>query len=68
MGPQDMDTCLAHAVNKLRSIEEIDDAHTMSIKMSIKMSAQYACTIESELGAAPNPAGSLGPGGQAARP
>ena len=64
MGTQNMDTSLAHAVNKLRSIEEIDDAHAMSIKMS----AQYAWTIESELGAAPNPAGSLGPGGHAARP
>lgn len=57
-------TCLAHAVNKLRSIEEINDANTMGIKMA----AQYAWTIESELGAPANPAGSLGPGGQTTRP
>lgn len=56
-------TCLAHAVKNLRSINEIDDAYTMGIKAA----AQYAWTIESELGTPGNPAGSLGPGG-ASRP
>lgn len=57
-------TCLAHAVNNLRSIDEIDDAHTHGIKAS----AQYAWTIETEAGAAAQPGGSLGPGGQTSRP
>jgi capsid protein len=39
-------TCLAHAVLNLRSIDEIDDAHTHGIKSS----AQYAWTIETAAG------------------
>lgn len=58
-------TCLAHAVNNLRSIDEIDDAFTHGIKAA----AQYAWTIETELEAsASNPGGSLGPGGTSPRP
>ena len=57
-------TCLAHAVNKLRSLEEIEAALTMGIKMS----SYQAWAIEQQLGTASNPAGNLGPGGAPPRP
>ena len=57
-------TCLAHAANKLKSLDEIEAAFTMGIKMS----AYQAWAIEQQLGTAPNPAGNLGPGGSPPRP
>lgn len=52
-------TCLAHAVNKLRSLDEIEAALTMGIKMS----SYQAWTIEQQLGVAASlPPGAPGSG------
>ncbi len=57
-------TCLAHAVNKLRSLDEIEAALTMGIKMS----SYQAWAIEQQLGTPQQPGGTLGPTGNTARP